>query len=495
MYPDNLQSLNLEKSFIGGIINNPEILIDLENVISDKEFSNKIHSILFNVIKSIIFSGTKLEKVLIAQKIQDLGISHNNDIDIFNYVDDISFTQVKPNGLKEIASELVKLRIRRDYFDNAASIQKYIQNANNCPIDEIISDVDAIYHSQVGKYSLINEPVDLYSEIENFIKTIAKNPVEEVGLKTQFKEWNRLFGGLRLKQAGYSIVSRAGEGKSSLLFNLAKGVTKLNNIKCLYIDTEMDKELQMLRAAAAESETNAWYLETGQWTKNQDLITKVLNSFKKFDDYKGKVYHIYFPNKNINETLSLIRYWYHKFVGTGNPALIVYDYLKITSDFDKARQEYQIMGDKVSYLNELNDKLGTALFMAAQQNRSGEQNGQRNDDSTTVSISDRINQYVSFNAVFRKKTLDEISEHGTQFGTHLLKPFKTSRVQGKDNYNVNSFIKTIDSQGKVRYKQNFINYEIKEYGIIEHGTLSDIVKYQQLNAGLQLTVPQHHAHI
>ena len=492
MYPENLQSVQLEKNFLGGIINHPEVLVDLENIISDKEFSNKVHTCIFSVLKNIVLSGQKIDKTILAQRIKDLGISFNHEISIFDYIDDISFTQVQSSGIKEITQELVKLRIRRDIYDNASAIQKYINSANGNPIDEIIHHVDALYHEQLGQYSTENGAVDLYSSVESFITEIARNPVEEVGLKTEFTEWNRLFGGLRTGVAGYNIVSRAGEGKSAFLFNMAKGVSRLNNIKTLYIDTEMDLKMQMFRAAAAESEVNAWYLETGQWIKNQDLAKKVLKGFEKLNQYKGHVYHVHFPNKDIQETLSFIRRWYYKYVGRGNPALIVYDYLKITSDFDKNRAEYQTMGDKVSYLNELNTQLGTCLFMAAQQNRSGEQNGVRNDDSTTVSISDRINMYVSFNAVFRKKMLEEIADHGTQFGTHLLKPFKTSRVQGKDNYNVNSFVKTINPQGgKVVYKQNFINYEIKEYGLYEKGTLADVVKNQQLNANLQKNTKEH----
>ena len=166
---------------------------------------------------------------------------------------------------------LIKLRIRRDIFDNASAIQKYVKDSNNNGVDEIIHHVDTLYHEQFNKYSMEDEPADLYSQIEGFIKEIAKNPIEEVGLKTPFKEWNRLFGGLRTGAAGYNIVSRAGEGKSTFLFNMGKGVSKINNIKTLYIDTEMDLNMQMFRAAAAESDVNAWYLETGQWIKNENI--------------------------------------------------------------------------------------------------------------------------------------------------------------------------------------------------------------------------------
>jgi hypothetical protein len=182
-----------------------------------------------------------------------------------------------------------------------------------------------------------------------------------------------------------------------------------------------------------------------------------------------------------------MRRWYYKFVGRDNKAVFVYDYLKITSDFDKNRAEWQLLGDKISYLNEFGAQVECPILSAGQQNRGAEQQGGvRNDDSTTVGASDRINQYASFNAIYRLKTLDEISEHGEEWGTHLLKPFKTSRVQGKDNYNMNKTVKVIDANtSKAKYKQNFINYEINQYAITEKGTYADIIKQQQLSANLQ----------
>ncbi len=485
-FDSSLYSLALEKNILGGLINNQEQIIELSHLFSEKEFYERTHSVIFQVLRNCVLSGQKIDKVLLAQKVKDLSISHHGEIDIFTYLDDLSYIKLNKTGIVDTAKELIKLRIRRDLFENAIAVQNYIKNSTNDPIDKIISHVDGLYNKQVSLYHSEDEPIDLYSNIEEFIKEIAKNPQEEAGLKTPYEQWNKLFGGIRLGSAATNIISRAGEGKSTFLWNFGKEIARINDCKTLLIDSEMDAEIQMFRAAAAEAQTNAWYLETGKWAKNDELSDKVLKGFGKINQYKGRLHYISAPNRDIKEIISLIRRWYFKNVGRGNKALIIYDYLKISTDADKGRQEYQQMGDKLSYLNEITHDLKLGLMTAGQQNRGAENQGQRNDDSTTAAVSDRINQYCSFNAVFRKKTMDEISEHGIQHGSHLLKPFKTSRVQGKDNYNVNSTVRTVDPQtGRTKYKQNFINYEIREYGLFEMGTYADVVRSQNLQANLQ----------
>ena len=484
-FPENLYSIRAEATFLGGLIKNPKFLIESDSFLSENDFYHKVHRTIFSVLRSLVFSGQSPDKVVLAQKCKELGLNTFEDLNLFEYIDSISFTNVNEKGVKELSKDLIKLRIKRELWENASAVQAFIKENGAKSIDELINGVDGIYNSQVSKYSSQIEPVDIYSNIEQFIKEIAKNPKEEVGFKTPYPEWNRLFGGIRTKQTN-NIISRSGEGKSCFLFNMAKGLCSINNVKALYIDTEMDLDLNMFRAGAAEMGINAWYLETGQWAKNKELSEKVVSGFSKLNKYKGSIHHIYLPNKPIKETISMMKRWYYKNVGRGNKCIFVYDYLKITDQFDKNRQEHQALGDMLNYLNELGHETDSSILTAGQQNRAAENQGARNDDSTTAAVSDRINHLVSFNAVFRKKTPDELSEFGTHFGSHLLKPFKTSRVQGKDNYNMNNIVKVVDPiNGKTKWRQNFINYEIEDYKLNEKGTFADIAKDMMMSKNIQ----------
>ena len=485
--PENLSSLQMERSILGGFINHQEQIIELSHLFSEKEFYERTHSVIFQVLKNCVLSGQKIDKVLLAQKVKELSISHHGEIDIFTYLDDLSYIKLNKGGIVDTAKELIKLRIKRDLWENAKSVQDYIKNSTNDPIDKIISHVDGLYNKQVSLYQSDDEPKDLYENIEQMLKGIANNPVKEYGLVTPFNQFNKWFGGLIGGDGIYVVSGVSGQGKSAFLFNMAKGVAKLNNVKCLILDSEMSIDMNMFRAAAAETQVNSWYLKTGSWSRNENLVKQVMSGFDKINQYKGCLYHMYVPNKSIQEIISIAKRWFFKHVGRNQKCLIIYDYLKITESLDKNRQEWQALGDRVSQLNELSSQLGCPIFTGAQQNRTSlDQNGGRRDDHTTVSGSDRINQYARSNFIFREKTLEEISAQGNQFGTHLLMPIKSSRDQGEEDYNRNKNVRVVDPQNqRISYKRNFINFEISQYQLTEKGTFADSVRQQQLQANLQ----------
>ena len=491
MIPESLYSIQIEKSVIGGILNFPNVLVEISHILDEKSFYVKEHRIFFSIIKNIILTGGKVEKTIVAQKSLDLGI--RMEISAFDYLDAISFSQIRPEGIIECVKELLKLKIKRDIFNNAAAIQKYIKDSNSDPVDKIISNCDKIYNEQISQYHSEEEPQDLYAGIEHLLKSIAANPITESGLITPFKQFNSWFSGLIGSDGIYVTSGLSGQGKSAFLLNMAKGVAKLNNCKCLILDSEMSMNMNMLRAAAVETQVSTWMLKTGNWCKNKDLSNKVIQGIDKINEYKGSIYHMYVPNKDIHEIINITKRWFFRHVGRGNKCLIVYDYLKIVENLDKNRAEWQALGDRVSYLNELGYQLDSPIFSGAQQNRTAmETEGKRRDDSTTIGGSDRINQYARFNSIFREKTLEEVSEHGTQFGTHLLMPIKTSRDEGQDSYNKNKNVKIIDHHtNKVRYKRNFMNFEISEYALIEKGTYADVVRQNNLQAALQSKKPDN----
>src|ERR1017187_7899380 len=342
---DNLSSLNLERTFLGGLVKNQDFFVEIDNIISEKDFVNSTHHTIFNILKQCYTSEQKVSVAVLAQKIIEIGIKWQNDIDIFSYLEDISFTQINAEGLKNTAQELVKLRVRRELVENAEEVKKFVIENGDKSVQDIITNVDIIYNNKINTYSTNDEPVDLYSQLESFIRKIAVHPVDECGLITPFGQFNKYFGGLKCGDGAYVFVGRSGEGKSAFLFNLSKGISLLNNCKILYLDTEMSLDLNSIRTGAMEADINEYYLRTGNWVKNPDLINKVSRSFEEMKKYNRLFYHKYVPNKDINEIITIIRKFYYKYVGRGEKLLVVYDYLKITSNFDKDRQEWQRLGD------------------------------------------------------------------------------------------------------------------------------------------------------
>ena len=127
-------------------------------------------------------------------------------------------------------------------------------------------------------------------------------------------------------------------------------------------------------------------------------------------------------------------------------------------------------------------------------NRSGETQNRRSDtiidDSSAIALSDRLQWFASFVALFRRKTADEIALDGVEHGTHKLLPVKT-RFQGRDPAGHQDLLKrkvmeNVRGEPSVvnRWVNNYINFSVENFEVKENGSLKDIINKENENFDL-----------
>ena len=478
---DSIYSIKIEKHVLGGLIKEPTLFADVERFVSEKDFVNEVHQTIFCVLRNCFVSNETIDAVVLAEKIKNKGISFKEDINIYDYIEAISFNTINKKGVLEACRELKKLSVRRDLYHKCDDIKKFLKENGEKAVDEIISTADHLYGDLIRDFeSAEKEPENLFENLPELIEEMGENPQEEFGFSTPYPEFNRLYGGLR-PQNLYAIVSRPGQGKSTWILDMCRKTAKLHNIKTLILDTEMSTQDIKFRIASAESGVSLWHLETGNWRRNPELVEKVRNSY---DSIKNQcVYHYPVGNKNIDQICSFIRRWYYSNVGRGNPFILGYDYIKLTGEHvGNNWAEHQAIGDKIDKLKKLSEELNCPIVTAMQMNRSGENFNRRAgavvDDSSAISLSDRLQWFASFVAIFRRKTLDEIAEDGEEFGSHKLVPLKT-RFQGKDAAGHHDLVRRVMPDGTVRFSNNFLNFIVRNFNASEAGSLNDIVNRER----------------
>lgn len=475
-------SQQVEKHVLGGLIKHPQVFADVDSFLNEKDFYFDVHSTIYCVIRDSLLKNERLDKVLLAQKIKNLGISHKDDINIFDYIEVLIFTQITPEATIQACRELLKLRIRRELTENANQVAHYVEKNGDKPIGEIISHCDSIYSEKVASYKRDDEPVNVFENIEQIIEARGNNPSEEAGFLTPYPEFNRLYGGYRNANI-YAYVSRAGEGKTTVIDDTCFNITKHYGFKVpvFKLDTEMEAHDIQSRMLSSLTGVPTWYIDTGAWRKNPEYLKLIRAAWPLVKNYKYE--HLYVANKSIDQICSLIRRWYYSKVGRGNPAIIAYDYIKLAGE--KVGQnwaEHQAIGEKINRLKEVITDLQVPLITAMQLNRSGNNFNKKSadvtDDSTAISLSDRLQWFASFVAIFRRKTLDEVVLDGPEFGTHKLIPLKT-RFQGKDGMGHHDFLKRPLPDGTTTYCNNYLNYELKNFRVTEKGSLHTIIEKLQ----------------
>ena len=476
-----IYSLQIEKYVLSGLIRHPTSFADIESFISDSDFINEVHYTIFCVFKETFNKGEQIDKILISQKCQNLGITFKDQsIDIFNYVNSICLIPASQPGLIEAAKELLKFRIRREIEQTAEDIKKFAHSCAEKPIEEIINESDKIYNSKICAYAADNnKPEDITSNVIEIIEERGNNPIQDTGLVTPYQNFNRLYGGIRPGNI-YAWVSRPKHGKSTILNDLAIKVTTINKgCRALVLDTEMSTIDMKFRIASSLTGIPVWHLETGNWKKNANLFQKFDQSKAKIKALSNQVDHLQVAGKPIEEVASIVKRWYFSKVGRGNQCVIVYDYIKLTGESDKNKQEYQLIGDKVNALKELCLELNVPILTACQLNRSAESGV---DDSSAISQSDRLQWFASFVAIFRRKSVEEIADDGPEFGSHKLIPLAT-RFQGKDSAGHHDLVRVQEGK-KVKYMPNFISFNINNFNVEETGTLEDVLSAKSLRPEL-----------
>lgn len=481
IYTMALHSLQVEKHILGGLIQNPEVISDLEQFVQEKDFAAEPHNVIFSCLRLAYLNNEKIDKVLLAQKIKNLGISFKDNINIFDYIEAISFSPVTAAATKKAAQELVKLRVLRDMDSMCDTLKTHVNKSAHQELSQTISEVDEIYGATTNLFEIEDEPDDLFSDIYDLVEERGNNPVNEIGYPTPYAEFNRMYGGLRGGNV-YSIASRPGQGKTSWLNHLACETARLNNFPVLILDTEMTKEEIKFRNAASFSGVPLWYLETGLWRKDPAMVEKVRTKLKDLKN-QYRVYHYYVGNKPIDQVMSIIRRWYYKVVGRDKPCLVVYDYLKLTGEkVDKNWAEYQALGEKVDKLKRCAVDLKIPIFTAVQLNRSGENSSKHGsaptDDGSAIAMSDRLSWFGTYLAIFRRKTHEEMALDTPASGTHKLIEIK-ARYQGRDAAGHHDMVLRHFPDGSKKYVRNYINFTVDNFFVKELGSLKDAIERQR----------------
>jgi len=486
-------SNQVERHVLSGLLRHPDVISEIDSFIGAGDFYHDVHQTIFCVIRDAVLANEKVDKVLIANKITNLGIASKDDIEIFEYINSLCYTPINRDAVLEACKELVKVRVRRELNETAEQIKSHTKSSSNETLEEIISKCDSIYSEKVSSYTFEDNPENVFDDLEFKVEDRGNNPQEDTGLATTYSEFNRLFGGLRDGNV-YAIVSRPAQGKTTFINDLCLGAAIKNDVPVLVLDTEMTTEEIQFRMAAANTGVPLWYLETGRWRNNEEMTNKVRKYFKEVK--KHQYFHYHVRNKNVDEICALIRRWHMKHVGRGNRCVIAYDYVKLTGE--KVSQnwaEHQAIGEKIDKLKRVAEEIKAPLITAMQMNRSGETHNRNSgslvDDSSAISLSDRLQWFATFVAIFRRKTTDEIALDGERFGTHKLIPLKT-RFQGRDAAGHQDLIRrrvveTVNGREveSERLVNNFLNFRVENFKVSEEGSLEAVIAHQEQSFNVQ----------
>lgn len=413
---DRSEIINVKKenAAISCILTNPELMYDSDLMID--EFHNPLARDIFAVLDKISKSAEKKDGFLDFSPVHIEQIGKENGINV--KIDDVRDLRsctgvdgtVQLESFHSYIQDIKDTNVRLRLFDASEEAKKFATDITINVEEAIAKAENAIISVEDSAHSL-SEPRQIEAGGDEQMEECDTRATTglEPGVSTGFRRFDEATGGLRPNSLTV-FAARAKTGKSLIAINIAWNVFKKygKTVPILYLDTEMSTEEQRLRLWGIASGINYRNIESGVLTEVEKQ--RVRDARKQTADMP--LYHLYMPAFSPETLIRLCRKMKNKF-GIG---LIIFDYIKLPDDsILKSQQEWQALGFLTNALkNRIAGHLKIPVLTFAQLNRSGVEQAQRGEpDESSVGASDRISQYCSTLAIFRKANEAEL---GGAFG-------------------------------------------------------------------------------
>jgi replicative DNA helicase len=406
-----------EHIVLAGLASQPSTLFEIGGRLQPSDFSYESHNKLFQLFSHIIVNiqPTRIDDFLCSTVAKDIGINLNN-----------KDTETLQNTLarqpsKEAIIQAAK-RIKKE------SVKRFLQHTLQAEADkifdtegtvsEILGGLEArLYNSftNLGIQST-NEMTFITDDVFGYVKGLIG--AEPIGLDLGMTQWQKAFGKIR-NGSVHGIFARMKQGKSQLALQLAIRAGILNNIPTLILDTELTKEVQMIRMAAQLAKVPYDVVEEGRWNRSHEFAQRMAEA-ETLIKSKPIVYESV-SGRSIEEIVPLVRKFAMRFntnPGKTPKCLVIYDYVKLPDiGALQTAQEYQILGAITSKLHDEAVQLNLPMFIVGQLNRTAIEA----DSMTAIADSDKIGRDIESVTIIRRKNEKEMNLDPIENGTHILK--------------------------------------------------------------------------
>jgi replicative DNA helicase len=440
--PTVLADPSAERAVLAGICRYGEdAYLDVADLIQETTFVIDSNLIIFKCIKHLFSAEQKhvgsVDIASILTSANEVGVEHIlSKKEEAQHLRAILDFPVNIENVRKFAGKIRKLEIARLLRDQLELAKDKILDVNGTePITQILGIAeDTVFNFTSLLNDNDNNPIAIGSNIEEYVKQLELNKVDQVGISTGFPAYDHAIGGGLRKSTVNVIAARPKTGKTLLADNMGYYIANKLGIPVLNMDTEMTTEDHINRVLAMTTEIEINQIETGKFAQSADKKLKIEEAVEELK--KTRLYYKTIPGKPFEEQLAIMRRWVLKEVGlnddgTAKECVIFYDYLKLmdSAGMSQDLKEYQVLGFMMTTLHNFASRYKVPIVAFIQLNR----DGITKESTDTASGSDRIIWLCSNFTIFKRKSDEEIAEDGQDSGNRKLVPLISRHGSGLDD--------------------------------------------------------------
>ena len=255
------QNLDAEKSLLGAVLIDEEVLADAAEITHPSDFYDKNHGLIFAGMMRLFEKHKPVDLLTLTDELKrkdELELVGGSAYltELTNYVPTATHASAYAEMIAQAAVRRRLIKASGDIselgYDESTTTQELLEKAEA----ELFSVSD-----QSTKQDLVSLESILTDSFDR-IEELSKNKGSLRGVRTGYRDLDNMTAGLQ-KSDLIILAARPAMGKTTLVTNLAYNVATIEKNPVLFFSLEMSKEQLVDRMLADASGVDSWNIRTG----------------------------------------------------------------------------------------------------------------------------------------------------------------------------------------------------------------------------------------
>lgn len=255
------QNLDAEKSLLGAVLIDEEVLADVSEHVTPKDFYDKRHAAIYGGMMRLYEKHRPVDLLTLTDELKK-----KDELDTIGgsaYLTELT-NYVPTAAHAEAYAEMVSLKaVRRRLIKASTQISELGYDEDNSA-QELLEKAEAELFSvsdQTLKQDLVSIESILTDSFDR-MEELHRNKGAIRGVRTGYRDLDNMTAGLQRSDL-IILAARPAMGKTTLVTNLAYNVATVAKQAVLFFSLEMSKEQLVDRMLADASGVDAWNIRTG----------------------------------------------------------------------------------------------------------------------------------------------------------------------------------------------------------------------------------------
>lgn len=258
------QNLDAEKSLLGAVLIDEEVLADVSEHVKTHDFYDKNHALIFGAMSRLFEKHRPVDLLTLTDELK-----RKDELDIVGgsaFLTELTNYVPTAAHAATYAEMVAQKAVRRRLISASADITE-LGYDESTTTQELLEQAEAELFS-VSDQSLKQDLVSIEEILmESFdrIEELHKNKGELRGVRTGYRDLDNMTAGLQRSDL-IILAARPAMGKTTLVTNLAYNVATIEKKPVLFFSLEMSKEQLVDRMLADAANVDSWNIRTGKLT-------------------------------------------------------------------------------------------------------------------------------------------------------------------------------------------------------------------------------------